>query len=368
MVFEEKINILIVDDKPENLLALEAVLERIEQNVVKANSGEEALGCLLIDDFSLILLDVQMPGLDGFETAKIIRERQKTKDIPIIFLTAINRDDVHASKGYSLGAVDYIFKPINPEILLSKVKVFVTLAQKNNELKKQIELYKELESFTYSISHDLGAPLRMISSFSSLLLTKHSESLNQDGKEFLNIISNQALQMKQLIDDLINFSKLTYKEINKSVVDMKSLVESVLDTIQKSDLYINTKVILNDIPNAYGDRPMLKQVLMNLISNAFKYSSKVKQPEVEIGFINKNGLDFYYVKDNGVGFDMSYSSRIFEAFQRLHTSGEFEGTGIGLAIVKRVINKHKGKIFVESKENEGATFYFMLPSMENNPQ
>lgn len=361
MIFDEKINILIVDDKPENLLALEAVLERIGQNVVKAFSGEEALGCLLTQEFSLILLDVQMPGMDGFETAKIIRERPKTKDIPIIFLTAINRDEIHANRGYSLGAVDYIFKPINPEVLISKVKVFVALAQKTNEIKRQLELYKELEAFTYSISHDLGAPLRMINSFSTLLLNKHSESLNDDGKEFLQIISTQAIQMKQLIDDLINFSKLTHKEINKSEIDMKGLIEVVIDNIKKSDLYPNTEVIIKDIPNAYGDRPMLKQVIMNLISNAFKYSKKSENPTIEIGYTNKNDSDFYYVKDNGVGFDMAYAARIFDVFQRLHTESEFEGTGIGLAIVRRIIEKHNGKIFVEGKENEGATFYFSLP-------
>lgn len=361
MAIEDKINILIVDDRPENLLALEAVLERIDQNIVKANSGEEALGFLLKQDFALILLDVQMPGLDGFETAKLIREREKTKDIPIIFLTAINRDEVHALKGYSLGAVDYIFKPINSEVLISKVKVFIALAQKTKEINKQLELYKELETFTYSVAHDLGAPLRLISSFSNSLINKHLDSLAEEGKEYLTIISDQSNQMKQLIEDLINFSKITHKEINKTNIDMNQLVEVVIDNIKTQNKNSNTKFVVHDLPSAYGDRPMLKQVLTNIIANAFKFSKKVEEPLIEIGYQKANDSNIYFVKDNGVGFEMDYAVRIFDVFQRLYTEKEFEGTGIGLAIVRRIIEKHGGQVYAKGKLNEGATFYFSVP-------
>lgn len=361
MELVEKINILLVDDHPENLLALEAILERLDQNIVKANSGVEALKCLLDQDFAIILMDVQMPGMDGFETARLIRERDKTKHIPIIFLTAINRNESHASRGYSLGAVDYIYKPFDPEIIITKVKVFVDLAKKTQELRYQLSSYKELEAFTYSISHDLGAPLRMIRSFSNLLLNKYSGKLDEDGHEFLNIISSQARQMKQLIDDLLNFSKITQKSIEKSNIIMTNLAYYVVDTLQKLNPEQKINVIIGDLPIANGDRSMIKQVFINLVSNAFKYSKTKENPKIVIDSLIKGKEVFYYVEDNGIGFDMQHSSKIFDVFRRLHTEGEFEGTGIGLAIVRRIIQKHGGKVFAEGKVNEGAKFYFSLP-------
>jgi two-component system sensor histidine kinase/response regulator len=363
MELNEKINILIVDDYPENLLALEAILDRLEQNIVKAMSGEEALNCLLDQDFALILLDVQMPGIDGFETAQLIREREKTKNTPIIFLTAINRNDLHVSRGYSLGAVDYIFKPFDPEILISKVKVFVELAKKTRDLRQQLSAYKELEAFTYSISHDLGAPLRMINSFSGLLLNKYSDKLDKDGQEFLNIISSQALQMKQLIDDLLNFSKISQKEMEKTNINMTDLAWYVVESIQKLHSDHNVKVNIADLPEAVGDRSMIKQVLINLVNNAFKYSKTKENPVIEINSFTRENEVYYNIEDNGVGFDMQYSHKIFDVFRRLHTDGEFEGTGIGLAIVRRIIQKHGGKIFATGKVNEGARFYFTLPQV-----
>jgi two-component system sensor histidine kinase/response regulator len=362
MELSEKINILMVDDHPENLLALEAILDRLGQNLVRAGSGVEALKCLLDEDFALILLDVQMPGIDGFETARLIREREKTRNTPIIFLTAINRNDIHVMKGYSLGAVDYIFKPFDPDILISKVKVFVDLAKKSQELQQQLAAYKELEAFTYSISHDLGAPLRMINSFSTLLLNRYSDKLDDDGQEFLNIISSQAKQMKQLIDDLLNFSRISQKGIEKTKIEMKDLAFYVVETIQKLHPDQQVKVsIAEDLPDANGDRSMVKQVLINLVSNAFKYSKTKENPEVEINYYIKNDEVHYYVSDNGIGFDNQYSNKIFDVFRRLHTEGEFEGTGIGLAIVRRIIQKHGGRVFADGKVNEGARFSFTLP-------
>jgi len=361
MELEDKINILMVDDHPENLFALEAILERLDQNLVKANSGEEALKCLLDQDFAIILLDVQMPGIDGFETAKLIRSREKTRNTPIIFLTAINRNEVYVSRGYSLGAVDYIFKPLDPEILISKVKVFVDLAKKTQELKQQLSSYKELEAFTYSISHDLGAPLRMINSFSTLLLNKYSTVLDEEGQEFLNIISSQAKQMKQLIDDLLNFSRISQQGIEKTNIVMNDMVRLVVEELQKLHPEQKAKVTIADLPPALGDRAMIKQVIINLVSNAFKYSKTKENPGIEIDFIKENDETVYFVSDNGVGFDMQYYNKLFDVFQRLHTDGEFEGTGIGLAIVRRIIKRHGGKIFAEGKVNEGAKFYFTLP-------
>ena len=363
MEFEDKISILLVDDHYENLLALEAILDRLGQNLVKASSGEEALKCLLDQDFALILMDVQMPTMDGFETARLIRNREKTKDTPIIFLTAINRDASHISYGYSLGAVDYIFKPLNPEILVSKVSVFVELFKKTKELKQQLAAYKELETFTYSISHDLGAPLRMINSFSSLLLERYSKVLDESGKEFLNIISSQAKQMKQLIDDLLNFSRISQKGVDRSSISMNELAEYVVTEIKKLLPDRTIDIIIDELPPTLGDRTMIKQVLYNLISNSFKYTRYKDKPLIKIGYIARDNEIVYFVEDNGVGFDMQYANKLFDVFQRLHSEVEFEGTGIGLAIVRRIIQKHGGKVFAEGKVNNGAKFLFSLPKI-----
>ncbi len=363
MEFEDKISILLVDDHYENLLALEAILDRLGQNLVKASSGEEALKCLLDQDFALILMDVQMPTMDGFETARLIRNREKTKDTPIIFLTAINRDASHISYGYSLGAVDYIFKPLNPEILVSKVSVFVELFKKTKELKQQLAAYKELETFTYSISHDLGAPLRMINSFSSLLLERYSKVLDESGKEFLNIISSQAKQMKQLIDDLLNFSRISQKGVDRSSISMNELAEYVVTEIKKLLPDRTIDIIIDELPPTLGDRTMIKQVLYNLISNSFKYTRYKDKPLIKIGYIARDNEIVYFVEDNGVGFDMQYANKLFDVFQRLHSEVEFEGTGIGLAIVRRIIQKHGGKVFAEGKVNNGAKFFFSLPKI-----
>lgn len=358
---EDKVNILLVDDRPENLLALEAILERLEQNLIKANSGEEALNYLLDHDFALILLDVQMPVMDGFETAKIIHSREKSRNIPIIFLTAINRTDKHVAKGYSVGAVDYIFKPFEPEILLSKVKVFIELYKKNQELKCQLEAYKELESFTYSVSHDLRAPLRLIKGFAELLDRRYSGNLDQDGLSYLDLIINQTRQMNQLIDDLLNFSRVNQKEVDKVDLSVYEMVNMIIDELKKLEPERNIDIKIDQLPAAKADKSLIKQVFVNLISNAFKYTKNKNDAKIYIGFSENNNEIIYFVEDNGVGFDMKYSKKLFEVFQRLHSDAEFEGSGIGLAIVKRIILKHGGRVYAEAKLNQGARFSFCLP-------
>jgi light-regulated signal transduction histidine kinase (bacteriophytochrome) len=219
---------------------------------------------------------------------------------------------------------------------------------------------KELESFSYSVSHDLRAPLRALSGYSRILEDDFAHSLNEEANRLLKKIQNNAQRMGTLIDDLLAFSRLGKREVQKSLVNMEELTREVVYEIE-SDNSHRTTITINELPPAYGDHSLIRQVLANLISNAVKYSSKCESPKVIIGAIDETDKCVYYVKDNGVGFSMEHANKLFGVFQRLHSNEEFEGTGVGLANVQRIILKHGGSVWAEAQPGEGATFYFSLP-------
>ncbi|MCB0489923.1 MAG: ATP-binding protein [Cyclobacteriaceae bacterium] len=224
------------------------------------------------------------------------------------------------------------------------------------------QINQELESFTYSVSHDLRAPLRSIRGFTEVLKEEYSAKLDEEGNRLLRIVMNNASRMGQLIDDLLDFSRMGRRELSYSDIDVQQLVTEVIhDLTAHENRSIHWDI--HSLENARGDLSMLKQVWINLISNAIKYSRKTAEPRVEIGCEQIKGNRVYYVKDNGVGFDMKYSDKLFKVFQRLHSHQEFEGTGVGLALVHRIISKHRGEIWAESKVNEGTTFYFYTKSL-----
>ncbi|AOP33268.1 histidine kinase [Leptospira tipperaryensis] len=227
---------------------------------------------------------------------------------------------------------------------------------------------KDLESFSYSVSHDLRAPIRGISGFSKILMEDHGDILPDDGKRVLEIIMQNAQNMGQLIDDLLEYSRLGRKEILFTKINMKELAQKVLEEV--SNYYPNSKVqtAVGELPPAKADSGLLKQLLFNLVSNSFKYSREKENPKIEIGSFDDDGETVFFVKDNGAGFDMKYQHKLFNMFQRLHHLEEFEGTGVGLAIVKRVVEKHSGKVWGESQVNEGACFYFTLGAHDNDAQ
>lgn len=239
------------------------------------------------------------------------------------------------------------------------------LKEVNKELemrKNEIEdAYKDLESFSYSVSHDLKAPIRIIDGYSDLILKKHSQDFDAEDNDFLLQIRQSVKKMNILIEALLDLAKYGKKEIKKTEVNVKELVEATLMDLKKSSPEYNPTIILRDMPNTIADYDLLAQVFFNLISNAIKYSSKKEKPVVEIGVLKKENETIYYVKDNGAGFNMKYAQKLFTAFQRLHNETEFAGTGVGLAITQKIINRLGGKIWAEAKENEGATFYFKLP-------
>jgi two-component system sensor histidine kinase/response regulator len=381
----DRVNILLVDDQPANLLALEAMLQGLGQNLIKAESGREALKWLLTHDFAVILLDVKMPDMDGFETAALIRQRDKSRDTPIIFLTAADKTHTEAVRGYAVGAVDYLVKPVVPEFVRSKVSVFVELAKRNEQLRRQAEQLREseqaarelaearaelvadlehknreLESFSYAVSHDLRAPLRRIESFGRAVLESQGERLDENGRRFMDRIQEASRQMSQLIDDVLYLSKVSRAEVRQHEIDLSGLVESILERLREADpgRVVETRVRPGVIVE--GDGRLLRIAVTNLLENAWKFTAREPGARIEFGIITSMGEPTYFVRDNGAGFDMAYVDRLFGPFQRLHLASEFPGSGIGLATVQRIIHRLGGRVWAEGVVGQGATFSFTL--------
>ena len=381
----DQVNILLVDDQPANLLALEAMLQGLGQNLVKAESGREALKWLLTHDFAVILLDVKMPDMDGFETAALIRERDKSRDTPIIFLTAADKTHTEAVRGYAVGAVDYLVKPVVPEFVRSKVSVFVELAKKTELLRRQADRLREgeqaardladaraelvrelehknqeLESFSYAVSHDLRAPLRRIEAFSRAVMESQESRLDEAGQRFFDRIQEASRQMSQLIDDVLHLSKVSRAELRQQDVDLSGLVAAILDRIRESEPDRSVDVRIRPGVSVVGDGHLLRIALTNLLENAWKFTARAPAARIEFGLTSVAGEPTYFVRDNGAGFDMTYVDRLFGPFQRLHLASEFPGSGIGLATVRRIIHRLGGRVWAEGMVGQGATFHFTL--------
>jgi PAS domain S-box-containing protein len=256
-----------------------------------------------------------------------------------------------------------IRKTMEAEIQKLNSELELKVEQRTSELKSAVN---ELEAFSYSVSHDLRAPLRAIEGFSQILLEDHAESLNEEGRRLFEVVRKNTLQMSKLIDDLLAFSRIARKDFIKRRVPMGDLAKLIADELQQNKQGSRCQVTIRAIPDVEGDAPLLRQVWTNLISNAIKFSRPTPSPVIEIGANAALEGTTYYIRDNGVGFDMQFSNKLFGVFQRLHSVEEFEGTGVGLAIVQRIVVKHGGKVWAEGRVNEGATFYFCLPSLESD--
>jgi len=294
-------NILLVDDRPENLLALEAILADLGQNLVTADSGAAALRCALKQDFAVILLDVQMPDLDGFETAALIRERERSKHTPIIFITAVGKTETEVFRGYATGAVDYIFKPFDPTILKAKVQVFVDLYRTREQLRAyterleaeiaerqraqtQLEVAnRELEAFSHSVSHDLRAPLNHIQYFAQALAEDASAGLTDQAKDCLTRIQTSARRMSELMDDLLKLARVTRAELRRVPVNLSALARQIIQDLSQTEPARQVEWVVAEGLTAQGDPGLLKVVLENLLGNAWKYTSKQARARIEFG-------------------------------------------------------------------------------------
>lgn len=411
-----KKKILLVDDREDNLFSMETILEPDGYELVKANSGRQALKILLAEfDFAMILMDVKMPNLNGFETAALIYERDKLRHIPIIFITANTYGEENIFKGYRMGAVDYIYKPINPELLRTKVSVFIELYTKNHQLiaheQKLIAINKSLENeikerkaseanvkelnrqllenidrleaankyldrFAFMSSHDLQEPLRKIRTFSDLLYSKYQNIFDEDATRYFSRIQKAAERMQTLIKDILEFSKIASDKTSFVTTDLNMVVEEVLADFESVIEDEQAVIKVHQLPSLDVNPGLMRPLFSNLIGNALKYRKKDTSSVINIyasqevkaerntNFNNgKNETKFcrIYVEDNGIGFNQKFAEQIFDMFVRLHGNKEYEGTGIGLALCKQIAEHHKGFISALSKENEGSTFIISLP-------
>ena len=386
--------ILAVDDSLTFLHALADHLRQEGYDPILAHSGEEALELLAVQRVDCILLDLVMPGLSGNETCRRIKSSPAWRDVPLLMLTAREERD-SMIEGINAGADDYIAKSSEFEVLKARLRAQLRRKQFEDEhrrfreqlLERELEAAQaraalelaetrsrlladlegknqELEAFSYSVSHDLRAPLRAIAGFSQILLEDYSNKLDHEGNRLLDVISENARKMGQLIDDLLEFSRVGRTELKARPVDMTRLTESVITDLVAACPERQIRVSVGRLPDCRGDQALLRQVLANLIGNSIKYTRNRDLARIEVEGRSETTESIYIIRDNGVGFEMAYAHKLFGIFQRLHVSEEFEGTGVGLCLVKRIIQRHGGRIWAEGKLNEGATFQFTLPRVE----
>ncbi len=405
--------LLLVDDREDNLLSIASILEPEGYLFSKASSGRQALKILLNEyDFALILMDVKMPELSGFETAALIYEREKLRHIPIIFITAHSYSDENIFRGYKTGAVDYIYKPINPVLLKAKVSVFVELYRKNHillaqeqklitinknlemEIKEQknsekkiktlnrqlIETIdrleaanKELDRIAFMASHDLQEPLRKIRMFSDKLYSKYTNVLDEEGKTCIDRIQHAGERMQALIKDILTFSSISVEKDTYQSSNLNTILNDVLKDYETTLINMQAIVQADHLPFLDVNPGLIRSLFSNLIGNAIKYRRNEVVPvikiyseistfkEVDANELAGNKYCRIYFEDNGIGFDQKYAEQIFGMFKRLHSNREFEGTGIGLALCKKIVEDHKGFIYAKSKVNVGSTFIVSLP-------
>ena len=368
IVAETRPNILIVDDRKENLLATEKVLKSLDAVIFKANSGNEALSLMLRHKFAVVLLDVQMPEMDGFEVAMLMQEHESMRCIPIVFVTAISKEEKYASQAAEIGAVDYIFKPINPDILRSKVKVYLDIyVQREHILKLNGVLRKsneELERFAYICSHDMQEPVRMMNSYGGLLEKNAAGVLDEKGKKYLGFIISNAQRMQKMIQDILTFSRIGREEVKMEQVDCNAIMREVLAEFETVIKEKRARTLCDRMPTLETSPTLMRVVLQNLLGNALKFQDGSRPPEVTIKAERQNSCWRFVVRDNGIGIDPLFHHKIFTIFQRLHRKEDYPGTGIGLSICKKFIELCGGTIGFESVSGQGTTFFFTLPQKE----
>jgi len=370
-----KVNVLLVDDVATKRFALRTILAPLDENVVEASSGADALRQLLRNEFAVVLLDVRMPIMDGFETAQLIRQRPRSELTPIIFVTALDQAETDMGRGYNLGAVDFVFAPVVPAIMRAKVSVFVELYRAQQELRRyrtQLEtlveertialtaINRELEAFSYSVSHDLRGPLVSFDAMSQMMLESYGGQLDEDATANLERMREASKRMTSVFDGLQMLFRLTSGEIRREQTDVSALAAQIVQEQQAE--YPDRKVEVDIAPGitVNADKRLVRILLSNLINNSLKFTGGNKSPRITVGREMVDGESRVFVRDDGVGFDMIDSHRLFGAFQRLHSQSDFPGAGIGLATARRIVNRHGGRIWAEGAVGEGATFYFVL--------
>jgi signal transduction histidine kinase len=407
-------SILLVDDQPANLVALEAILEPLGHRLVSADSGAAALRQILLQDFAVILLDARMPGLDGYETAALIRQRERSAHTPIIFLTADAGDRADTLRAYDQGAVDFLGKPFEPKVLRAKVAIFISLYLQGEQLKQQAESLREqeraalraeaarqaaewlrdqekahvarleeeqraaerhaaalaqvsaelvrsnreLEQVAYGASHDLKAPLRGIATVCDWLEEDLVDVMTDDARKHLGQLRSRVTRMGAIVDGILAFARVGQTRAQPETVNIGDLLRDVVELLQPPEGAIIQ--IAPGMPVAHVQRQLLEQVFANLIGNALKYARRA-DPRVDVGASETDRFFEFRITDNGPGIAAQYHERIWSLFQRLESQDKIEGTGVGLALVKKIVEGQGGRVWVESQPDHGATFRFLWP-------
>ncbi|WP_414652291.1 sensor histidine kinase [Ideonella sp.] len=369
--------VMVVDDMPANLQVMAGELEREGYAVVVAQGGEEALGRAALVRPDLILLDVLMPGLDGFETCRRLKADEAMRDIPVIFMTALS-DTPQKVTGFQAGAVDYVTKPLDGAEVLARVRTQIALsamrrqlAERNDQLAQEVAVREqaqaalqrsnaELEQLAYVASHDMQEPLRMIASYLQLVEQRYHDKLDADGREFIGYAVDGAKRMQGLINDLLTYSRVGTKARPFAPVALHTVVDTALGYLRLAIEESGARIEVGALPQVNGDATQLVQLMQNLIGNAIKFRGEAA-PRIGIEAHPEGEAWHVTVRDNGIGIEAAYFERIFVLFQRLHGRGAYPGTGIGLALCKRIVERHGGRIWPESVPGQGSAFHFTLP-------
>lgn len=360
--------ILVVDDETPQMKALCNTLRDEGYATVGFSSASQALAMLREQRFDLLLTDLMMPEMDGItllQTALGI-----DADLIGIMMTGHGTIDT-AVQAMKAGALDYILKPFDLTVILpvlTRALAMRRLRMENAALERGLRertteleaANKELDAFARSVSHDLRVPLRSITGFSQMLLERSTQMREQD-QRLLNRVCESARTMGNLIEGLLDLSYTGRKLLSKRTLNVKEIVWQVLDELHKEREGRQVEIRVGNLPDCVADPTLFKQIFVNLLSNAFKYTRQKENAVVEVGCQQHESENNYFVRDNGAGFDMQYAQKLFDIFQRLHRADEFEGTGVGLSIVQRIIHRHGGRVWAEGEVNKGATFYFTLP-------
>jgi two-component system NtrC family sensor kinase len=383
--------ILAVDDSATYLNELTDALKGEGYDVVLARSGEEALELLAVQAVDCILLDLLMPGLGGHATCQRIKTAPIVRDVPLIILTALDNREAMI-QGLGAGADDYISKSSEFDVLKARVRAQIRRKQfedENRRIREELlraeldaaearavqelartraalveELErknKELEAFSYSVSHDLRAPLRSIDGFSTMLFEHLGDGLDAKAKDYLDRVRSSARRMGELIDDLLELSRVGRTELKRSPTNLSEIAAKVAAELRKREPDRQVDVRIHEGLIVDADRRLMHIVFENLLGNGWKFTAKTEQPTVEVGSCRGENGTMYFVRDNGAGFDMTYAEKLFQPFQRLHSTADYPGTGVGLATVHRIVDRHGGRVTAESTVGRGATFYFTLP-------
>lgn len=373
---DDRTRILMIEDDPDLIRVQEKLLGEAGFEVHSARTGEEGLAAARKILPDIILLDVKLPDTNGYLICELLKSDPLFEDTFVIFITGSKVKSSDQAKGLEMGAEGYIARPIPNRELLARMISFERIIRSEKELRRKSQMLDELnkelvnsnddlQAFAYAISHDLQEPLRMIASFLTLLEKRYAGELDQDAREYIDFAVDGAERMKEMIQGVLNFSRVTTRGEELTLISTQKACQRALDVLGPAIEESGAKINLGDLPDVRGDLVQVSQVFQNLISNGIKYN-QADPPEITISAERDGSFWCLIVEDNGIGIPEKDQERIFTIFQRLHTREEYDGTGVGLSICKRIVERHGGSIWVESTAGQGSRFYFTLPAIKEN--